>query len=588
VLVGRARERGLLDDLVTATRSGRGGTLGLVGDAGIGKSALLDDLVARAAGVRCLRARSVQSEATLPFAALFELLRPLLGLLGALPDPQREALEGALALRPASRAQDRFAIGAGTLALLWAAAEEGPLLVVVDDAHWLDGSTADALRFAGRRLAADPIGIVVATRPEGRALLDDLGAEVHELGGLDREATAELLRDRTTDADLVARLHAGTGGNPLALHELDPAAVELQGPASLPVPVGPRITDTYAARWAQLPPAAQDVVLLVAASDTGDLGDLHRAADRGGLDLGLVDAGPAAGLVHIGADRAEFRHPLVRSAVYRAADPARRRAAHRLLADTLPDVDADRRAWHLALAAVGPDDAAASAMEQAGDRAWRRSAYDAAWRALERAATLSTDAHRRGAHLTRAAEACWLAGGGPAALALLDAAAAADPDGCTAVDHQELRGHITTRLGPVAQGRRLLVTAGRAAADLDPARAVELLAEAVDAAFYEADASAMAEAAAELREVAARSPGARSEFLAAVCTGMAEVFAGAGAAGVEGHAHPARVMPPLVPKGPNGTSCCSGCRSRQSAVEARSPMNPRRRRGGNAETNLLG
>lgn len=531
MLVGRARERGLLDDLVTATRAGHGGAVGLVGDAGVGKTALLQDVAARATGVRLVRARGVQSEASLPFAALSELLRPILDLLPALPVPQREALEGALALRPPGRTEDRFAIGAGTLALLSAAAEQGPLLVLVDDAQWLDGSTADALRFAARRLADDPVGVVVATRPDGRSLLDELGAVVHELAGLDREATAELLRDRTTDAALVDRLHAGTGGNPLALHELDLAADELRaGPT--PVPVGPRITATYAERWTRLPPPVQDVVLLLAASDTGDLVDLRRAAVHGGLDLGLLDSGPASGLVSATADRAEFRHPLVRSAVYQAADPARRRAAHRLLADALPDVDADRRAWHLALASVGPDDAAASALAQAGQRAGSRSAYATAWPTFERAAALTADPGPRAGLLERAAEAAWLAGRGTVALELLDRAATADPAGRDAVDHRALRGHITTRLGPVEEGRRLLVAAATAAAADDPDRAVELLAEAVDAGFYAADAGAMTEAADRLAELVDRAPGPRSTFLAALGAGMADVFAGRGASGV--------------------------------------------------------
>jgi len=308
VLVGRAREQGLLDDLVRETRAGRGGVVGLVGDAGIGKSALLDDLAARTEGLQVLRIHAVQSEARLPFAALFELLRPLLDLLPTVPAPQRDALEGALALR-AGRSEDRFAIGAGTLALLSAAADRAPLLVLVDDAQWLDGSTADALRFAGRRLLADPVGTVVAARPDGRPFVDDLRGTVVELPGLDRAATAELLRDCTRDAVLLDHLHAGTGGNPLALRELDLQADELlRAPPSMPVPVGPRITAVYAARWAQLPEGVQDVVLLLAASDAGDLADLGRAASRAGLDLRLLDDAAAAGLVVVRSDRAAFCH----------------------------------------------------------------------------------------------------------------------------------------------------------------------------------------------------------------------------------------------------------------------------------------
>jgi len=532
VLVGRAREQGLLDDLVRETRAGRGGVVGLVGDAGIGKSALLDDLAARTEGLQVLRIHAVQSEARLPFAALFELLRPLLDLLPTVPAPQRDALEGALALR-AGRSEDRFAIGAGTLALLSAAADRAPLLVLVDDAQWLDGSTADALRFAGRRLLADPVGTVVAARPDGRPFVDDLRGTVVELPGLDRAATAELLRDCTRDAVLLDHLHAGTGGNPLALRELDLQADELlRAPPSMPVPVGPRITAVYAARWAQLPEGVQDVVLLLAASDAGDLADLGRAASRAGLDLRLLDDAAAAGLVVVRSDRAAFCHPLVRSAVYRAAAPDRRRAAHRLLAATLPDADADRRAWHLAVAAVGPDDTAASAMAQAGDRAWQRSAYDSAWRALERAASLTGDAERRSALLARAAEAAWLSGSPNGALAVAQAARAAGPSGRTAMELEHLLGRVTTRVGPVDDGRRLLVAAADRAADIDVDRAVQLLAEAVNAAFYAADAPAMLDAAGRLGSVAAGATSGHSAFLAALCDGMAKVFAGDGEAGV--------------------------------------------------------
>ena len=391
MLVGRDRERSVLDGTVSAARAGRGEVLAVVGEAGIGKSALLAYAEEQAGGMSVLRARGVQSEAQIPFGGLFELLRPALGSLGRIPPPQAEALEGALALRPA-RGEDRFAIGAATLSLLAAHAESSPVLAVVDDAHWLDGSSANALLFAARRLVGDPIAIVLAVRDGERSLLDGADLPQLRLGGLDLQASTELLRRRAADRGedgvtdgAAERLHQRTGGNPLALLELgQQRSWREDAPLLQPLPVVTSVADSYAQRFQSLTAGPRQVLVLLAASDGGDLAVLARPAAALGLDLADLAGGEAAGLIELMGARAEWRHPLARSAVYGQASPAERRLAHRSLADGLPDAEDDRRAWHLALAAIGPDVAASSALEQAGARARHRSAYDVSSRTFER------------------------------------------------------------------------------------------------------------------------------------------------------------------------------------------------------------
>ena len=276
MLVGRETEKQLVEGLIGDARVGRSASIALVGEVGIGKSALLDHAAAAADGMTVLRARGIQSEAHIPFAGLLELLRPVLGHLAQLADPQRDALEAALALRP-SGGYDRFAIGAATLSLLAASADACPVLVLVDDAQWIDGSSADALLFAVRRLLADPIGVVICVRDGSPSLVDGTDLRVHRLGGLDRAASAELVSwrvgaDVLVPDEVIDRLHAGTGGNPLALLELaaDPGVVApgSRPPLGSPLPVATRIANVYLERCAQMTGRQQDVLLLAAASDT--------------------------------------------------------------------------------------------------------------------------------------------------------------------------------------------------------------------------------------------------------------------------------------------------------------------------------
>lgn len=533
MLFGREREQSLIDGMLEAARLGGGRTLVLVGEAGIGKSSLLAYAASRAEGMNLLRARGVQPEAQVPFAGLFELLRPAMGVLEQIPGPQATALEVAMALRPPGGGE-RFAIGAATLSVLAAYAELAPLLVLVDDAHWLDGSSADALAFAARRLSEDPVALLIAVREKEPSLLDGTDLPQLRLAGLDLAASSSLLRRhhgstlRLTRGDLES-LHRETAGNPLALLELSTYG-ERHGfiSSDQPVPVVTSVAEVYASRFDRLSTATQQILVLAAASDTGNLAGLTRAAAAHGAVIEDLGAAESAGLVEVREGVLEWRHPLVRSAVYARATPSERRRAHRSLAASLPDADSDRRAWHLALSTLGPDGAASSALQQAAERARARNAYDVASRAFERAAQLSPDTGRRGDLLFAAADTAWLAGLAERALQLLESAGrhALGPPLTFRVQH--LYGHIAARCGYVAEGQRLLVEAARAASDTEPSSAIVMLAEAVNASFHAGNTAAMNGIAAQLRPLARRCPDVRSQFFAKMSEGMALVFSGQG------------------------------------------------------------
>jgi DNA-binding CsgD family transcriptional regulator len=535
VLVGREKEQLALEEVLEDARGSRGRVLALVGEPGIGKSSLLAHAEQQAEGMQLLRARGVQSETQVPFAGLSELLRPALSAISSLPPPQVAALESALALRPAGSA-DRFAIGSATLSLLAAFAERSPLLVLVDDAHWLDGSSADALRFAARRLVADPIALVVAVREDEPSLLD--GADLPRLvvRGLDRAAAGELVRSlgRVSggSGEVVDRLYAATGGNPLALVELAGQEGSEPGtPLNEPVPVTTSVAKRYISRYRDLPDRSRRLLVLVAASDTDELGLLARAARALGVDLADVEPAEAAGLVALDGSRVEWRHPLARSAVYAGAAAPERRAAHRALADVLPDADSDRRAWHLALAVVGPDATASSALEQAGLRARERSAYDVASRAFERAAVLSSEPGRRARLLHASADAAWLGGLADRAAQLLEQARSLPADAEVEVSVTHLRGYIAARRGAVDVGRALLLEAADRAMIVDAPRATMIYAEALYAAFYAGKSDAVQQAAARVSAVASTCTDARSTFFASMAGGIAMVLRGEGDCG---------------------------------------------------------
>ena len=386
MLIGREGERRQLDALLREARLGRGRALVLLGTAGIGKTVLLDYAVQEASGFEVLYYTAVESEAELAFAGLQALLGPLLARLPEIPEPQARALRAALALESIEKT-NRLAVYAGVLSLFGVAAERVPLLVVVDDAHWLDQPSAEALTFAARRLTAESVALLFAVR-EGEGI--DFGAALRtiEVEPLEVAASMELLHERfgSTIAAKVARHLAGaTGGNPLGLIEV--AALldegERVGRDPLPdhLPASESVERNVRRALRSLPSATRRALLVAAASDSttgGNLAALEPAED--------------AGLVRIHAGSVAFRHPLVRSAVYHAASAEERRAAHRTLADALSaEEDSDRRAWHLAAAAKGPDESVAAALESAASRFAERGGQASASRALERAAELSED-----------------------------------------------------------------------------------------------------------------------------------------------------------------------------------------------------
>jgi DNA-binding CsgD family transcriptional regulator len=534
MLHGRDQELQAVAGLLGDARDGRSGVLAVVGEAGLGKSALLTYAEDQASDMNVLRARGVQSEAQIPFAGLFELLRPALGCLDRIPRPQAEALQSALALRPA-RAQDRFAVGAATLSLLAAYAETAPVLALVDDGHWLDGSSADALLFAVRRLVADPVAVIIAVREGESSLLDGAGLATLRLRGLDLTATAELLRGplgAQLSQKLADRLHQDTGGNPLALLELaDNHDLLADPPVGRPIAVGTSVANAYLLRYRSLPLATRRILVLAAAIDRGEMSVLARAAVSLGLDIADLMPAEAAGLVTVRDAIAEFRHPLARSAIYGDAPPDWRREAHRALAGALPDTDVDRRAWHLALAAFGPDEVASSALEQAGLRARQRSAYDVASRAYERAALLAPGDGRQGQLLYAAADAAWLGGLADRAVALLQEATrhGMPPNLILSIEH--LRGHIATRRGPITEAQAILLAAAEQAASADPDQAVVMLAEAEYAAFYTGDATTMLLAAERVAAIVPPDASGRTRFFALFAQGMARIFSGEGELG---------------------------------------------------------
>ena len=531
MLVGRDRERDALDGVIAAVRSGRSAVLALIGEAGIGKTSLLSYVAEHASDLALLRARGIESEMHLPFAGLYELLRPALHLIGRMPKPRAAALEGALALRPGTSGE-RFAVGAATLSLLAIYAEEQPAMLLIDDAHLLDPSTAEALRFALRRLLGEPLGAVLAAREDEPSLLDDTDLPTLHIGGLDRDAAGELLG--TVAPETADRIYRATAGNPLALTELarDPsrlATLSIDAPITVPA----TISRAFARQADALEPSARQLLILATVDEAADLPALERAARLLDIDIGGLAAAEEAGLIRMRDGRVEFRHPLARAAIYNTAPPDVRRASHRAMARVLSDRDADRRAWHLAASAAGTDMPASSALEQAGIRSRQRSAYGVASAAFERSARLADDDERRGRLLAAAAETAWLAGFADRAVALLDEARplAEHPDLLVQID--SLSGHIATRRGPVNEGYAILVTAAERSAATVPELAVELFADAVDACFYAGDAAGMLLTAQALTALVTADASARARFLACASMGMALVFTGDARAGIE-------------------------------------------------------
>jgi DNA-binding CsgD family transcriptional regulator len=508
VLIGRESECARLDELLDRARLGRSGALSIRGEAGIGKTALLDYAVGRAADMTVVRTIGFESEAELEFSALLDVCRPLLDHLPEIPGHQAEALRAALDLGPAVTV-DRFAIGVATMGLFAAAAEVRPLLVVVDDAQWLDPSSGDALLFATRRLQADRVLVLYAVREGEGRLLDMAGIEPVVLAGLTREEATSLVRGQIElSPDVADRLYDATGGNPLALIELPGllSADQLTGASPLedPLPAGSSVERAYARHTEDLPVDSRRALLVAAVSLSDALEPVIRALESLGLGSDALEPAEDRGLVRLVGGRLEFRHPLLRSAVYHAAKPSERRAAHRALANSLVEDDQTLRAWHLSATALGPDEEIAASLEAAADRSRERNAHAEAGAALDRAARLTPDPARRAMRMARAADAAWAAGDPVRALGLLDVAETFVDDAAARARLLHLRGRIERRVGLHSVARDELLEAEALVRDEDRREAANIMLIAVPVLVRSGDVAGAVELGRRLRDTADR------------------------------------------------------------------------------------
>jgi DNA-binding CsgD family transcriptional regulator len=475
VLFGRSGVLERIDRLLASARIGHCGALLILGEPGIGKTALLEVVREQGGAMRTLATRGVPSEADIPFAGLLELLRPLLGDLAGVPERQAQALSGALGIGSPVPG-DRFLIGAATLSLLAAAAEAEPVLILVDDAHWLDGESLDALLFALRRLDADAVASLIAVRPDAIRLESFDGLDRLELGALDAPDTARLAEShlgRRLSRQDTARVFRLTRGNPLAVIEIGASeeALAFEAPATL----SRSVEDAYSRRLRDLSTRVRAMLLVAAIDDTLDTATLERAAASIGKTATLADA-ETSGLISLVEGRVVFRHPLVRSAVYQSATAEQRRAAHAAVAGTLVgDAHAGRRAWHEGAAALAPDESIAAALERAADEARERGGYRAAAVALERAAHLTPESAPRARRLHLAAVSAFNAGRADQANRLVNAAVAACTDPLRRADIQLLHGALMTASGADAEAYRLMLEEGRRVAPYDAGRGALLL-----------------------------------------------------------------------------------------------------------------
>ncbi|MFD6291506.1 LuxR C-terminal-related transcriptional regulator [Streptomyces sp. NPDC060205] len=491
-LRGRRAECEVLAEVLAGARTGQGQVLVLRGEAGVGKSALVDQLVGSAVGCRILRAVGVESEMELAYAGLHQLCVPLMGGLDHIPVPQRDALSVAFGLSAGS-APDRFLVGLAVLSLLAEASEEQPVVCVVDDAQWLDQVSAQTLSFVARRLLAERMALVFAVRASASAAAGDPFEGLREIvvRGLhddDARALLESVVPGRLDEHVRDRVVAETRGNPLALLELTRglSAAELAGgfgrPDARPLPN--QIEESYLRRIGALPAAAQRLLLAAAAEPLGDAPLLRRVVARLDIAPDAAAAAEAAGLIEFGTS-VRFRHPLVRSAAYRGADPAVRRDVHRALAEATDSVlDSDRQAWHRAHAATDPDEELAAELERSAGRAEARGGIAAAAAFLRRATELTPDPERRATRAAAAAQAAFASGSPDTALQLLTAAQLSRPAEAQQARQTWLRAQIVFARRRGGEALPLLLDAAGRLTRIDEAQAREAYLDAIGAAVF--------------------------------------------------------------------------------------------------------
>ena len=506
---GRQRERAVLERLLDTARDGHGAVLVVHGDPGVGKTALLEYAVDAGQDFRVVRTAGVEGEMQLDYAALQQLCSPILDLIERLPALQRDALGVAFGLS-AGQAPSPFLVGLAALGLLSEAAEQQPLLSLVDDAQWLDGASARALAFVARRLLAERVALAFATREVGSGWVRFPQLRVEPLGRRDARALLESALAARLDESVLDRIVAEAGGNPLALLELPRGLTpaQLAGgfglPAALPLSTG--IEQSFARRLERLPRDARRLMLLAAAEPVGDPALLWRAAQQLGIPETAARALEAEGLLTLDA-AVVFRHPLVRSAVYGAAEPNERREAHRALADaTDPQVDPDRRAWHRAQAASAPDEELAGELERSAGRAQARGGLAAAAAFLEGAVTLTREPSRRARRALAAAQTKFQAGALDDALSLLamaETGALSDLERARVALLRAQTAFVATR---GSNAPPLLLEAARRLATLDPTLARETYLDALSAAMFAGRFAGPGGSAREVAQAASAAP----------------------------------------------------------------------------------
>ena len=509
MLLDRRSECEELDRLIADLRTGQSRAMVIWGDVGIGKTALLNRTLEQAADCRAIRTAGVEAERELAFAALHQVCVPMLSELEILPAPQRDALRTAFGLEGGSP-PDRFMVGLAVLGLFAEVAQARPLLLSIDDAQWLDRASAQVLGFAARRLGTESVGMIFAARARGdqRSVPELAGLPEMQVVGLpdqDARALVALAHPGPVDDGVLNRIIAECQGNPLALLELPrgftPAELAggfgLVGTTTLPR----RIEESFRRQVATQSPTMRQVLLVAAAEPVGDPVLVWRAVDRLGLSADIDSAAQeeAAGFVEFGSRVVTFRHPLLRSAIYRAATPEERRSAHQALADvTDPVIDPDRRAWHRAQAAAGPDEEVAAELEHSAGRAQARGGPAAAAAFLERASELTPDRERRGQRALAAAQAMHQAGMTDASLRLLTSADARLMDEFDRARADLLRGRIAFSLNRGGNTPALLLKAAAALEPFDVRLARDTYLEAIRAGWFAAHLAG----GASLREVA--------------------------------------------------------------------------------------
>jgi len=488
-LRGRRNECAALDRLVENVREGQSRVLVLRGEAGVGKTALLEYLQGRASGCRIARAAGVESEMELPFAGLHQLCAPMLHRLGHLPGPQSDALGAAFGLREGD-APDRFLVGLAVLSLLSDVAEEYPLVCVVDDAQWLDRASAQALAFVTRRLVAESVAVVFAVRESGdeQDLTGLPELPVHGLADPDARALLASVITGPLDERVRDRIVAETRGNPLALLELPRGLTPAELAGGFGLPDAPallgRIEESFGRRLTPLPSATRLLLLVAAAEPVGDPVLVWRAAEHIGVGVGAAAPAAAAGLLEVGG-RVRFRHPLVRSAVYRSAPAEARHRVHQALAEaTDPDLDPDRRAWHRAHATAALDEDVAAELERSAGRAQARGGLAAAAAFLQRAAELTPEPTRRARRTLAAAQSKHQAGAPDTALDLLAMAEAGPLDDLQRARAELLRAQVTFAVNRGRDAPPLLLAAAKRLEPLDATLARETYLDAFSAALF--------------------------------------------------------------------------------------------------------